>query len=98
MARSAIAHLPLGLRSSSSTLGPVWVFSSMRKGLDFCRKTTQSRSEAIRAHIGFILLSWPLAFFFLVYGFQIVATLLYIHILSLAAYFVTPKLQHQTQS
>ena len=64
-ARSAVAHLPLSLPSASSTLGPVWLFYSMRKALDSCRKITQSRSQAIRTHIGFSLFSWPPPFYFL---------------------------------
>ena len=65
VARSATAHLPLGPPSASSTLGPMWAFNSTRKETDSCRKTTQSRSEAIRMQIGFSLFSWPLTFYFL---------------------------------
>lgn len=97
VARSAIAHLPLGLPSDSSTLGPVWVFSSTRKGLDFFRKTTQSRSEAIRAHIGFILFSWPLAFFWCMGSGLLLLYFTSIFSPSQATLW-PPKLQHQTQS
>ena len=40
-----LPQLPLDL-PSTSTLGPMRVFISMMKGLDFCRTTTQPRLEA----------------------------------------------------